>query len=154
MPGATILGPGGGARTNGRCLQSVSQSVRKVVENCGPRETGHSISDSTTHGPRYLRGHGIGNFAIRRRILCWVVRRRTPPPLAAPIIFVALSDVDKDFLSGVRGLGFRVPSQSGDHLENNLAIFWLHTRYESRKQKHKKSLLCFFTHRLFLCRIL
>ncbi len=125
-------------------MPSVSQSVRPlVVENSVPRETGHSISGSTTHGSRYLRGHGIESFAIRRRILCWVVRRRTPPPLAAPIIFVALSDVDKDFLSGVRGLGFRVPSQSGDHLENNLAIFWLHTRYESRKQKPKKSLLFF-----------
>jgi hypothetical protein len=63
-----------------------------------------------------------------------------PPPIAAPIIFVALSDVDEDFLSGFRGLGFRVPSQSGDLMENNLAIFWLHTTYESRKQKHKKIL--------------
>jgi hypothetical protein len=46
-----------------------------------------------------------------------------------------------------RGSGFRVPSQSGDLLENNLAIFWLHTRYESRKQKPKNP--CFWTHMAF-----
>jgi hypothetical protein len=61
MPGATILGPGGGARTNGRCLQSASQPVRRLLRTAGRErlDTQSPIQPHTVPVTYVVMGSGV-----------------------------------------------------------------------------------------------